>query len=261
MRGKIAKLCSIVLNWKKRSRCFSWSKLTKWANRSWIFLLSVLSLIAIALPHLVLVIGRCDWLSEQCCYVLGQDAPQWYRAALLHGPWMVSLPLIVLIDHFREKREAWRMRYAICWMVLFGITFGYMAAYHWGGLQGSQSHGETLGAIGLATVGPASLLFVIWRGRLQGQANQIARKSAWAERYQQASVMLASNDVVVRLAGIDLIGELDRADDRHRRMSKALLRAFLRNPRFGRGEDTHAAVAMIASLEQMLGFVQSSGIG
>lgn len=241
MRGKNAKLCPIVLNWKKRSRLFSWSKLTTWANRSGIFLLSVLSLVAIALPHLVLVIGRCGWLSEQGCYVFGQDVPQWYRAALLHGPWFVSLPLIVLIDHFREKREAWRMRYAICWMVLFGIAFGYVGNYYWQGLQGNQSPGETLGAIGLAALGPATLLFVIWRGRLQGQANQIARSGSVTEQYRQASTMLGSDDVALRVAGIVLIREVGRTEKTYRRMSLKLLRTFVGDRKNNQGEDTEVA--------------------
>ena len=241
MLGQIGKLWSIVLNWKKRSRLFSWSKLTTWAKRSGFFLLSVLSLIAIALPHLVLVIGRCGWLSEQCCYVFGQYAPQWYRGALLHGPWIVSLLLIGLIGHLREKREAWRMRYAICWMVLFGIAFGYVGNYYWLGLQGDQSPGETLGAIGLAALGPATLLFVIWRGRLQDQANQIARSGSVTEQYRQASTMLNSDDVALRVAGIVLIREVGRTGKTYRRMSLKLLRTFVADPKYGQGEDTEVA--------------------
>ena len=222
MSGNIQSRSSYVSKkwseWKSGSRLLSWSTFTTWAKRSGLFSLSVGSLIAIALLHLALVINQCGWLSEQCSYISVLDPPEWYRVALLHGPWIVSLPTIGLIDHFRGKQEAWRMRYAICWMVLFGITFGYVGAYHWQGLQDNQSPGETLGAIGLAALGPATLLFVIWRGTLQNQANQIARNQSLPERYQRAARMLRTDDPLVRAGGVHVIEQIGSEFKDYRQM-------------------------------------------
>ena len=106
---------------------------------------------------------------------------------------------IGMIIYLRETHQAWRMRYAICWMILFAVALGYMCVYHWDGLQGNQSPAETLGNIGLAAVGVATLLFVVWRGRLVGQANQIARNQSLPERYQRAGAMLRNDDPLVRV--------------------------------------------------------------
>ena len=238
LRPKVSKKVS---KWKKGSRLFSRRMRAKWLKQSGLFSLSIFSLMAIAVIHLWLLFHRCGLLSQDCCRIFGEPSPLLYRAGLLHGAWVASLLAIWLIDHFREQGEAWRMRYAICWMILFGVTFGYVGAYHWQGLQDNQSPGQTLGAIGLAALGPATLLFVIWRGRLEGQANQIARSRSVTDQYRQASTMLGSGDVAQRVAGIALIREVGRTDKTYRRMSVRLLRTFVGDSKYGQGEDKEAA--------------------
>ena len=135
-----------------------------WIKRSKFFLLSLLVLTIIAGVHAILVMCECSFRGQGCPYVLGQHRPNEYLFTLLHVPWAASLVIIGIIVYLREKGQAWRMRYAICWMILFAITFGYVGSYHWEGLQGDQSSGETLGSLGLAAVGISTVLFVIWRG-------------------------------------------------------------------------------------------------
>ena len=149
-----------------------------WTRRSKLFLLSLSALLIIVAVHAILAMGECGWDGQDCPYVLGEHQPGWYGSALLHGPWVAWIVITCIIIGLREKKgEVQRMRYAICWMILFTITFGYVGAYHWEGLQGNQSSGETLGSLGLAAVGVASVLFVIWRGRIADRANQIAEEA------------------------------------------------------------------------------------
>ena len=219
-----------------------------WAKRSRLFLLSLLVLTIFAGVHAIPAMCECGFSGQGCPYVLGQHQGNWYLFALLHVPWAASLVIIGMIVYLREKGQAWRMRYAICWMVLFVITFGYVGSYHWEGLQGNQSSGETLGGLGLAAVGVSTVLFVIWRGRIAGNANQIASDLSIAQQYKHASTMLSSDDVAVRFAGVALFRELGRANKANRRMSVKLLRSFVSSPKFGQGEDTALAQATISYL-------------
>ena len=219
-----------------------------WAKRSKLFVLSLLALTIIAGVHAVLAMSECGLNGQDCRYVLGQHRPESYRFALLHVPWAASVVIICMIVGLREKRQAWRMRYAICWMILFAITFGYVGSYHWEGLQGNQSSGQTLGSLGLAAVGVSTVLFVIWRGRIAGQANRIASDQSIAQQYQHASTMLSSDNVAVRLAGVAFIRELGGANKAYRRMSVKLLRAFVSSSKYGQGEDTDIAQMAITYL-------------
>lgn len=239
-----------ICGWAKRSKRF-----VGWVKRSKLFVLSLLALTIIAGVHAVLAMSECGLNGPDCRYVLGQHRPESYRFALLHVPWAASVVIICMIVGLREKRQAWRMRYAICWMILFAITFGYVGSYHWEGLQGNQSSGQTLGSLGLAAVGVSTVLFVIWRGRIAGQANRIASDQSIAQQYQHASTMLSSDNVAVRLAGVAFIRELGganrelgRANKAYRRMSVKLLRAFASSSKYGQGEDTDIAQMAITYL-------------
>ena len=180
----------------------------RWLDRSGFFGLSICSILLVTAGHVALTIleyGGCAMLSER---VLDSELSQWYAFVLLHGPWVAYLPIVGLLVYLRATRQAWRMRFAICWLILFGITFGYVCAYHWASLGGSDSPAETLGNIGLAALGPATLLFVIWRGRLQGQANQIARNQSLPERYQRAAQLLRNDDPLVSAGGVHVIEQI-----------------------------------------------------
>ncbi len=137
-----------------------------WVQRSWLFLISILAVTAVAWIHAWLAICKCGLAVQKCHKVCELCSPDLYAHFSWHIPWLVSIFAIGMIIYLRETHQAWRMRYAICWMILFAVALGYMCVYHWDGLQGNQSPAETLGNIGLAAVGVATLLFVVWRGRL-----------------------------------------------------------------------------------------------
>ena len=80
--------------------------------------------------------------------------------------------------------------------------------------------------IGLAVTAILASIFVVWQTRISGGQAKTDRTKSSADRYREASVMLADNNLVVRIAGVQLLEELSRDDKCYRSNTASLLNHF-----------------------------------
>ena len=174
---------------------------------SWLFLLCLLGVLVVTLTHLGLLWCQCRQGQWTCIAGLFAEHSA-YRELLLAGAGLIATATALLLCFLRRRGETWRMRYAIGWLVLIGAAIASVAAYHWQWLQGDDSPSATIRNIGLAVAAVLTLVFVIWRERIASNQASNEFAASLADRYREASEMIASNDRVRRIAGIRLIREL-----------------------------------------------------
>ena len=100
---------------------------------------AALVLLLIAGIHWVLLSVDSSWCAPDCNFAINNDAAWGYKFSLLHGPLLISLGVFIWMLHLRNRGEEYRVSYAICGLLLIGIAVGYISAYHWDGLNGSEA--------------------------------------------------------------------------------------------------------------------------
>ncbi len=224
-----------------------WPKLITYCSRQMnLFDAFVVSLWAMGALHWALLGLQCGFYAHKCTFVLKEDAHILYENAAQHGPLALGIFASWALIYWHKTGETWRMRYSIGMLALIVVSVVYMSAFLWDGLQGAgESPSTTIRNIGIAIAAVLTLIFVIWRGRIAAGSNQIARNQSLDERYQQASMMLANDNMVVRIAGISLIEQIYSASERYHAMCRRLLSSFVRNATSGQGEDIRMAMATL----------------
>lgn len=194
---------------------------------------AALGLLAISALHYWLLGQDCGWLAKGCYLVINGSVPEWYERILMHGPMGLFLLTMLWMWCLREQKKEWRVRYAVGGFLLIGISVGYVSAYHWDGLNGSEATSATIRNIGLAVAAILASIFIVWQNRIAGRQARTAGLKSSADRYRTASVMLSDGNLVVRVSGIQLLGRLSEDDKSYRSMVETLLNRFVRERTLG----------------------------
>lgn len=194
--------------------------------RSFLDRLSFLGLILawlIGAPlHWFLIARLCGWDGSGCHYVLSEQVGPVYLYGLQHGAFAASIVGGFYLWCLHQSGQQWRMRYAIAAIAQIVIAAAYITAYNWDGLNGSGSPSATIQNVGLGIAAVLALIFVIWRERIASNRAGDALSVSLAQRYQDGARLLASDSMIERIAGINLIEELGRES----------ISPGLRNPRY-----------------------------
>lgn len=142
-----------------------------------------------------------------------------------------------------KRRVRWRVRIGrhstrsqivfLIALVVLVSTFSIWISWDWlrSGAQQSESVSATIRNIALIPAGAITLIVALWRGLVAESHADTARQSLLDERHRQASQMLGSELLAVRLGGIDALRQLakDHPEQFHVRILQQLC-AFVRNP-------------------------------
>lgn len=112
------------------------------------------------------------------------------------------------LDRFRSTfywiKSAWF--WVLVWIIFVIVVGEHLAIKNWNWLAGSESGGESGGAIirnlALTFVAVIGLPFVFWRSWVAERQAETAQRGLLNERYQKGAEMLGSTDLTVRLGGI-----------------------------------------------------------
>lgn len=204
------------------------SAFLKCLKRSWWLRALLFAAWLIGAPlHWFLIVRLCGWDGTGCDYALSEHVGSVYRSGLQHGALVASIVGGVVLCYLQGSDQQWRMRYAIAGIAQIVIAAGYITAYNWDGLNGSESPSDTIRNVGLGIAAVLTLIFVIWRERIASNVAADKLSDSLAERYQNGARMMASGNTIERIAGISLIEELGRGNPRYRAMCLGLLNQWL----------------------------------
>ena len=222
---------------------------------------ATLILLGISFFHYVLLLWDCGWQVKACCCVITKAPHWWYGCVLLHGPLAVGLGSFIWMLILGKRNETGRVRYAICGFLLIGIAVGYVSAYNWGELNGSEEPSATIRNMALAVTAILGSIFLVWNIRITDRQTRAKERQArageqWdrtdsskvsADRYAAASRMLTDDYLLARIAGIQLLARLSNDDKNYRTMVETLLTHFVesrRSPELLNADSVEAAMVL-----------------
>ena len=137
-------------------------------------------LFGISLFHWVLLLSDCGWALKACCCVITKAPHWWYGCILLHGALVVGFGTFLWMLCLQKRNETGRVRFAICGFLLIGIAVGYVSAYNWGELNGSEEPSATIRNMALAVTAILGSIFLVWNIRITDRQTRATEMQARA---------------------------------------------------------------------------------
>ena len=153
----------------------------------------------------------------------------------------------------RICRRFWRWEER-WWMVAVGtwvLASSIVACVFWDELRGvGESPSETIRNLGVVVGGVVAILLTVWRSTIATRQLETSQGSLLNERYQEATRMLGSDVLSVRLGGIHALSSLARErPEQYHLPAMELLSAFVRHP-IGEAESKRDSPALGGSSDE-----------
>ena len=126
----------------------------------------------------------------------------------------------------------WEARWWMVAVVAWVLASSIVACVFWDELRGvSESPSATIRNLGVIVGGVVAILLTVWRSTISTRQLETSQGSLLNERYQEATRMLGSDVLSVRLGGIHALSSLARDwPEQYHIPAMELLSAFVRHP-------------------------------